>query len=445
MSDRLFLAQYLEQFYDELEPKEFYRAIFPVGELEESGRLEHGKYNSIAVELLPKSDDTEKNALQHIITDGLELVDKLIQSDNFIIVSPISYAGRSRKAAAARFIYAIAIDLDGVTKKEYIENLFYQTEVGRLPQPTYTVFSGTGLHLYYKFTEPLPCFNNITSQLAELKKGLTQRIWNDYVTELHDKPQIQSLFQGFRMVGTATKGGNRVRAFATGKDWTIDDLNEFVAERYRVKDFAYKSTLTKAQAKEKYPDWYENRIVKKQPKGTWTCKKDLYEWWKKRVLFEAKYGHRYYSIMCLCVYAKKCGIERKELEKDAFLLQEQLNGAKKQDEEPFTREDVLAALEMYNDNYITFPIHSIVDLTDIPIERNKRNYRPQEVHIKLMNNMREFKKSVGEPMQIGRPKGSGTKEELVKQWRQDNPNGNRLECAAALGISRNTAAKYWDC
>lgn len=443
-TDRLFLAEYLEQYFDEVEPKEFYRAIFPAGELEESGKMQQGMYNSIAVELLPKVEDSNKNALQHIITDSLDMVDELIKSDNFIICSPISYAGRSRKAANARFIYAIAIDLDGLTEQKYIDNLFYQIEIGRLPQPTYTVFSGTGLHLYYQFEQPLPCFNNITRQLSELKKGLTERIWNDYVTELHDKPQIQSLFQGFRMVGTITKGGNRVRAFETGSKTTIEELNKHVAERYRVTEYSYKSKLSKTAAKELYPEWYENRIEKGKRKGTWTCKRDLYEWWKRRVEYEAKYGHRYYSIMCLCVYAKKCGIEQEELENDAYKLQELLNGARAANEEPFTREDVLAALEMYNDNYITFPIHSITDLTDIPIERNKRNYRKQEAHIKLMNNMREFKKSIGEPMQIGRPKGSGTKEALVKEWRQQHPNGNKIQCAAALNISRNTAAKYWN-
>ena len=38
-----------------------------------------------------------------------------------------------------------------------------------------------------------------------------------------------------------------------------------------------KSRLSLAEAKEKYPDWYERRIVKKERRGRWTVKRDLYD------------------------------------------------------------------------------------------------------------------------------------------------------------------------
>ena len=36
---------------------------------------------------------------------------------------------------------------------------------------------------------------------------------------------------------------------------------------YRVKNIVYKSDLTLSDAKEKYPEWYQKRIVDKQKKG----------------------------------------------------------------------------------------------------------------------------------------------------------------------------------
>jgi hypothetical protein len=39
----------------------------------------------------------------------------------------------------------------------------------------------------------------------------------------------------------------------------------------------------------------------------------------------------------------------------------------KEEDNHFTREDVFSALEMYNNNYITFPIDSITLLRAIPI------------------------------------------------------------------------------
>ena len=105
----------------------------------------------------------------------------------------------------------------------------------------------------------------------------------------------------------------------------------------------------------------------------------------------------------------------------------------------FTREDVLAALEMFNDNYITFPIDTITQLTDIHIEKNKRNGRKQADHIKVMNAMRAVKMQLGEPMQIGRP----SKEDLVADWQRNNPKGTKAKCIKDTGLSKPTVYKYW--
>lgn len=435
---REFIAEYLNQFYEEVPPKDFYRAIFPVGELEEHGKQITGRYNAIAVELLPKEE--EANARRHIITDDLQLLDELLKSDNFIIISPISYAGRSRVAANARFMYAIAIDLDGITEKHYLTDLFYQMKNEVLPQPTYTVFSGSGIHLYYQLEKPIPCFKNVVKQLAELKKALTKKIWNRYTTELYDKPQIESLFQGFRMVGGITKDGNRTRAFATGTVVSIDYLNSFVDDKAQVKEYTYKSRLTLAEAKEKYPEWYQSRVIENKPRGVWTTKRDLFDWWVRQIESGATVGHRYFCIMVLAIYAKKAGIARDELERTAFKLVEPFDKLTQEEINRFTREDVLSALEMFNDNYITFPIDSIVNLTDIQIEKNKRNHRRQTLHLKLARANKAILKEAGEMKQEGRP----TKAAAVKEWRQQHPNGTKAECIKETGISKPTVYKHWD-
>ena len=78
------------------------------------------KYNAIAVELFPKDKENKVNVKRYILTDDLEYLEELEKKDNFIIISPISYAGRKRTAENARFIYAMAIDLDGMTKEQNI-------------------------------------------------------------------------------------------------------------------------------------------------------------------------------------------------------------------------------------------------------------------------------------------------------------------------------------
>ena len=438
MSDRLFIAEYLQQYYDELNPKDFYREIFPLNELETAQQLVQGKYNAIAVELLPETND-ETKVKRYTINDDLAVIDTLLQSENFIIISPISYAGKSRTSANARFIYAIAIDLDGITEQQHITDLFYQIKNGIIPQPTYTVWSGTGLHLYYKLQQPLPCFKNITRQAAALKQGLTKRIWNRYITADYEKPQLQSLFQGFRMVGGITKSGGRTRAFITGEAVDIEYLNSFVDESQKIKEYKYKSKLTLKEAAAKYPDWYESKIINKRPAGTWQNKKDLYNWWLRRLQTEIATGHRYYGIMVLAIYAKKCGVSREELESNAFDLLQRMEELTTDETNHFTREDILAALEMYNDNYITFPIHSIETLTTLPIERNKRNGRKQSIHLRIMRANKAILKEAGLLEKDGRP----TKVAAIRQWQQRHPNGTKAECIKDTGISRPTVNKWW--
>ena len=452
MEDRLFIADYFSQYYDELTAKEFYREIFPQGQLAEKGQQITGKYNALAVELLPvESENGEKkrnNARKYIITDDLQVIDEIVKSDNFTIISPISYAGKSRKAENARFIYALAIDLDGITAQGHINELMHQINtIEYIPKPTYIVWSGTGLHLYYQFKEAIPCFKNIVKQLAALKNELTKKIWNNVVSELADKPQIESLFQGFRMVGTITKGGNRVRAFVTGEKVDIEYLNKFV-EKNKMLEYAYKSNLTLKEAAAKYPEWYQKRIIEKQPKGAWTANRAVYDWWLRELKSKILVGHRYYGVMVLAIYAKKCGIDRNELEQDAFELVNLLDGMTYEESNHFTREDVLAALEMFNDNYITFPIDSISELTAIPIEKNKRNGRKQPIHLEYARGIRAIKAKIGENVSGGgRPKGSRNKinnnKDTILKWKKENPHSSVKECAAATGISQATIYRYW--
>ena len=442
------LTRYLYTYYDEIEPKEFYRAIFPKGELQEKGVYEKGKYNAIVVEVTKEKKKNGKDRiLRHTITDDLDKIDEIVERDNFCLMSPISYIGKERKSDNARVLYALTIDLDGLIVKNGddpfgLRTLFHQIEnIERIPMPTYIVSSGTGVHLYYVFEKPIMLFPNVVKQLQKYKRELTRIIWQGYITKLDDSVQYESLFQGFRVVGTITKKGERARVFETGKRVTMEYMNEFVIDEFKTDDFVYKSNLTLAKAKEKYPDWYEKRIVKRKPKGTWICKRDLYEWWKKRMFQEAKTGHRYYCLMMLAVYARKSGIEQEELENDAFTLMEVLDALPASEDNPFTEKDVIDALQAYDDRYMTYPINSISYLTDIRIEKNKRNYRKQEVHLKRARLVQSLDYPNGEwRNKDGRP----SKEQIVKEYRKNNPNAKKSQCIKDTGLSKMTVYKWWD-
>ena len=70
----------------------------------------------------------------------------------------------------------------------------------------------------YFLEKPLPMKAYIRREVDKIKKGLTLRIWNDYCTKLWDNIQFQPITQGFRIVGSASKMGEKypVRAFPLG-------------------------------------------------------------------------------------------------------------------------------------------------------------------------------------------------------------------------------------
>ena len=257
--------------------------------------------------------------------------------------------------------------------------------------------------------------------------------------------------QGFRVVGSGTKLGKGypVVAFQFGGRVELDDLLEYIpasnGERQKLQGILKKSSMPLAVAKEKYPDWYERRIVKGERRGRWTVKRDLYDWWLRRIQDEIRVGHRYHGIMTLAIYAKKCGIEEEELRQDAYSLLLPYDEMSIEEVNRFTREDVEAALSMFNEDYVTFPRDDIARLSGMSMPVNKRNWRKRKEHIQVMNTMKALKKQLGEAVPVGRPQGSGTAQERVYQWRQQHPEGRKADCHRETGLDPKTIRKWWDC
>ena len=160
--------EWLGQFFEEVKPKEFYRAVFPEGSFERAGHFEDGKANGIITIV---ENDKAKN---RIVFDDLSVIDE-VKGAEFAVMSPVAYSGRNRTAANARWLYGIAVDLDGV-EMEQLRDVFHQMKHDFLPQCTYCVNSGHGLHLYYLFEKPVPLYRHLQDQLREFKYELIRKI-----------------------------------------------------------------------------------------------------------------------------------------------------------------------------------------------------------------------------------------------------------------------------
>ncbi len=437
--------------FSQVTPFEFYRDVFPEGALGERGNLELRRPNMIFTATRYK--DGKPYARNTIVFDDLAELAETSGSE-FAVTSPIAYRGRNRTADNAHHLWGFCIDLDGVGLNQ-LRDLLFQIDNEVLPSPTYLINSGHGIHVYYLLEDPIPLHRYLHGPLNDLKHGLTKIVWNAYTSFIDpEKRQFQGIFQGFRMPGSQSKLGKRypVVAFRVGNKTSIDTLNDFVDAEYRL-DVWHEYQLPLAEAKEKYPEWYQKVIIEgNKSKKKWDIAGKvhgdnpyaLYDWWIGKIRSGAFDGNRYNCIATLVTYGVKCDLDKEKILSDALDLVPWLNTLTNRPDNEFTVQDVYDAFTFFDDSYANFSIKAIEAKTKIPIKRNKRNGRTQSQHVKVMNAMKKLKKQFGEEVRDGRPKGSGTAREKVAAYRVSHPEESVTEVARALNISRTTAYKWWD-
>ena len=142
-------------------------------------------------------------------------------------------------------------------------------------------------------------------------------IWNDYTSRVETR-QFQNILQGYRVPETKTKFGTEVKTFLNLKSnyWTIESLNNFLDKRIygvegldknlikeliMIKNNQIRYTSKLEEAKEKWPEWFQDRIIDKKPRKYMQYHEGLYNWWfeicknkNKENSKKIKVGHRYF-------------------------------------------------------------------------------------------------------------------------------------------------------
>ena len=346
-------------------------------------------------------DGQKKNRHRIILKEDDESL-RFLSGRKFAIMSPITYVGRNNTQENARYLYALAFDLDGVSMRCH-HKMFDLVEKGIMPMPNIIVNSGHGYHLYYLLENPVALYPVIVPLLNRVKHGLTNILWNMGTSELEDR-QYQSILQSFRLPGTLTKFGKRIRAFVTRSDrYTLEDLNGYLSKYKLSPEELFVCTgkakynpkgVTLSEAERMWPEWYFSRVVQKKRVGRkWHVNRAVYDWWL-HLLQEAddeiKEHHRYWCILTLVIYAVKCDVPRDEVLADALALVPKMDSYTKTEDNHFTESDVYDAMLAYDENYNKWPIKTIEDTTTIRIERNRRNGRKQDEHLMIARATRDI-------------------------------------------------------
>lgn len=432
---------------------EVYHDIFRLGEhyIQQSGEYGEKNYKGNPVAYY-KNQHEATGHFRVLLEDTFSETLIELQNADFAILNGLAYLGRRNLQVNATKMFSMIIDLDGVTDNTLNNFLYAAAQKGRFvfPMPNYIVLSGHGVHLYYVFKEPINLYPYLKLQLKEFKYALTKKIWNEK-TSTDEHIQYQGINQGFRVIGGKTKlDGVVLKAFKMPQEkYPLSELCKYVPPENRVDETKLfkESKYSLAEAKKKFPDWYERVIENKGGTEMWDLSakvhgKDpyaVYNWWLNRIKAEAQYHHRYFDIMMLAIYAIKCRLPYKQLEADALSLIPAFDNIFPDD--PFTEADVRSALECYDLKYCTFPIRDIEKLSGLVIPRNRRNGRSQADHMRLMRLIRD---EINQNKDWYNKNGAPTKEHIVKEYRRQNASGSMADCCRVTGLSRPTVKKWWN-
>jgi hypothetical protein len=238
-------------------------------------------------------------------------------------------------------------------------------------------------------------------------------------------------------------------AFKCGEKITIEYLNEFLPEDKRL-DCIYKSTCTLEQAKELYPEWYKRRIEQgDKAKKHWSRYQPIYYNWIEKILSGAVVGRRYHCLENLCSLAVQCNIPPEQVESDCRMVAERFEELTTDDNNHFTEYDIICALKTYHkadEKAYTRKIEYISKKTGIELTPNKRNGRPQDLHLKgarAIQKINDEAKGTNWRAGNGRPKGSDKKMKVVAEYVTAHPEcSNIAQIARECKVSRPTVYKY---
>ena len=442
------LENFLNYHGTEISPTEFYAQIFPNGRLADNTRTEERKYVGVFY---------SQRTLNRHLYDGLEGLDAGIGIPSRM--NCISYAGSAKDSRLARELHAFIINVQ-LPQEIYLgyverclDELMHKRTVLRQHEgvtvkieqefrPTFIVTIGRKVFFYYVLTNPIPLYYTFHQKIERFAQELSRAIHGcfdqyevpygsferKYIYECY-KPQVVSVFSKVEMVGSV-HGSDTCKAYKVGRVISLAKLNRLVPKDTQLDLCQANSTL--AEAAEKWPAWYGYRVKEKKPKskkdsGTFVAGEAVYRWYID--LIHNNMGNdalKLDALEILGVYARKCNISEAQFLAD---LEEMSSGFSSRFPHNSIEGYIAKAISVFKYENIKgirgMSLNTIEARIGLKIERNKRNGRTREQHLKLLHKAQSC-------------------ENDVRRWHKQHLDGTPAQCAEELTVSLKTVYKWWN-
>lgn len=374
------------------------------------------------------TEDEDEGNMKRIVPMSLEEAIERCRDRNDMLVGGCTYFNNWISKRTARDIHAFIIDMDNVYSgplQKWLQDDWRRASGTPVPKPTYIVNSGTGLHLYFVLTEPIPNYKASTEDIDRVYRALAVQ---QTTNRVYLKKQVQWFGQDFRMAGGQNKYDWENTVFRVGEKWDIDDLARAVG----VDDVHFIR-------------YGEKRVKKPQPsrkrkKGLgWRSNRAFYDHTLQGCRDKTKEGNRYTSLCALSVIAWKCGVSAEELERDLLsLLPDYNKGAVRRVKE----KEVYSAMKMYNDKAMLTQRDRLEDWQGWEFKPIKRNGQSRADHLEEARAIRDIRmRRQGKKWTDGN--GRPSAEQRVREWQAAHPDGTKADCIRETGLSKPTVYRWW--
>lgn len=413
----------LEVIQDQYEQKNMVLAQF--GQEVSAWTMYENIYNDL--EIVVPVVVIDENETKHVVKMSVAEAVEQAERRNDMLLGGSLYFKSFISKATAKEIRAFIVDMDNVYAGTLLAALQadWRTANGEaIPMPTYIVNSGTGLHLYYVLNKPIPYYRCNAEMIDQLYRRLavlntTKRV---YLVR-----QVQWFGQDFRIAGGLNKYDWKNTIFKVGDRWSAVALGKAVGLQ-NVK-FAQYGDPPKKSPRATLP---KGRVPVREG---WRTNRAFYDYTLRTCREKTKEGNRYMSMCALTVIAWKCNVPVDEVELNLLSLIPDYNKNAVRKIKP---REVKNALKMYNEKAMLTQRERLQDWIGWEYKPIKRNGRTREKHLQGARAIRDINNE-----NWRRGNGRPTAKAKVTEWRQQYPDGRKIDCERETGLSRHTVLKWW--
>ena len=323
------------------------------------------------------------------------------------------FHGVYRQAMLAK-LFAMVLDIDDMDP-DTLGRLLDRIKARELPRPSLIVNSGSGVHLYFNFAEPvdvlkrrLPALRAMLGKLADIFTG-------------YGKMDRHPLTQSFRPVGSQTKLGDVATGFMTGDRWTVDQLaaicNVDLGGVFGPVELI-KPSDKPAQKKKKTSN------VAFMP----NAKRKFFRYCAERVFKFTDLGSRYMALFGIAIVGYKTHTPRAEVIAEMESLIKIWN--RKHPENPVEMREIDKAMEGYSQKFLMVRSATLEEYFGWQFERKiPRKGRTREQHLERARAVKDALQGI-------------EKRQAIANYLKKHVATTITEIASALGMGRKTVAKH---